>query len=240
MVAEEFSWLAVVPSLVGGGISAVTAVLMFSLAQRVDRKKRESDAKKLSAVKAFSALQKIMHIANINENLARQIDREFKDASETREIHQVDPAHVVRPLIGAPHDVERITPEEILFLAKSGNGDLIAEIWEIQQRTLNNDHLVKYFNELKTDYADFMESCAESVQEMRPEGATLELKGTQVFRAVSKTGRMNTVLVGLVSNLESDRVQSKSVVERFLSAAVAEFGSDFPAKTVEWKENAAS
>jgi len=212
----------------------VSSVTVFSLAEWTERKKRDRERKIGQATDAFIGLQKLMSSLNLVENIARHIDREFRSA-ETDGMGVVEPAAIVRPIVGADREIEQLHAKEFAFLIDE-SGTLASLVSEIQDRCMNTLAAIKTFNDLKADYDRFSEEHAE-VKEVVGETASMHFDGRNSMIAQLKVGRMNLLLNDIISSLEEDRNQVKEVTEAFIAKAVEVFGDDFPAKKLEMRTN---
>lgn len=230
----DFSWWNIVPTLVGGVLSTTSAVGMFVLAQRQDRKKRAAERKSLAAMLAYAGLMKLMKTGNSLIVLARHIDQQFDEAREEGRIEE-EPASIVKPILGAPVTIEDVTAEEAGFLAKT-DAELISLIWEIQQRARNNDLMVETYNKFRQEYDLFLESKADGIKEIEGSVASYSLSGNDAKIAHMRIGKLNQIIVPLIAALDEDRKSIVTVIERYVAVAVESFGDDFPAKKIEWKD----
>lgn len=206
---------------------------MFSLNQRTERKKRKAEARTKAAFAAYVGLQKILKAAQAMISLERHIDGEFKAAQEERR-DMDDPGNIVRPIIYSSVAIEDISTEEYFFLAKGKSANLVLEILELQQRARNNDAIVREFNRAKADYTSYLESRTHAVDELYSDHASFALGGNDAVVAVMKMGNLNTFIGQLLPALEEDVPRIKAVAQRFLDAAIIEFGEDFPKTKIEW------
>jgi hypothetical protein len=229
--ASDFSWWSVVPTLVGGGISIATAILMFNLNQRTERSKREREKLKSDAMSAFVGLQKLMRTLESIENLARHIDRQFVEAREVGD-DGGEPASIVKPIIGAPIVVEDLTAQEGVFLAKK-NGELISRIWEIQQRARNNDFIVAEYNRQRLAFDDYLAAKATKITIVDGTRISAECESGDIPQIEMRFGRLNQIVVPLVEALEEDRRTIPTVIDEYIAVAREVFGDSFPAKSVE-------
>ncbi len=227
----EFSWWSVVPTLVGGGISILTAVLMFGIGQATERRKRKEEKKKSDALDAFIGLQKLMRTLEATENLARHIDRQFIEAHKSGDDLN-DPASIVKPILGAPIMIEDLTAQEVLFLVR-GNEDLMSKIWEIQQRARNNDVIRSEYNRLRFAFDDFLESSAKEIRLLEGSRISASCGPSDVVRMEMRLGRLNQVIVPLVETLEKDRAAIPEVINKYIVAAREVYGDHFPVTGVE-------
>jgi hypothetical protein len=204
---------------------------MFALNQRTERSKREEEKKKADAMSAFVGLQKLMRTFESIENLARHIDKQFLEAHEAGE-ESKEPAAIVKPIIGAPIVVEDLTAQETVFLAKK-NGELIAQIWEIQQRARNNDYIVSEYNRHRLAFDDYLAAKATKVTILDGTKISAECPSEEIPQIEMRFGRLNQIVVPLVEAVEEDRVTIKTITGEYIRIAKEIFGERFPAKGVE-------
>ena len=225
-------WGALVPTLVGGAISLVSSVAVFTLAERAERKKKEKNRREEQAADAFVGLQKLMYSLNAIENLARHIETEFRSAEGDGGAN-MEPAAIVRTIVGSDSRIEDLQTKEFAFLIDE-TGELAAKIAEIQERCKNSMAAVQTFNELKADYDRFVEENAE-FEEIEGNLATMVFKDRDAKVAELKVGRMNQLLASIIASLEEDRKQVREVTSEFIKKAVESFGDEFPARSLEMR-----
>jgi hypothetical protein len=230
----EFSWLNVVPTLVGGAISIVTTFAVLTINQRLDRQKKARESNAKNAFHAYAGLQKFLKTAQAIISLDNHLTREFKEA-QTDRIENDDPGNLVRPILHSPIPIIDLSVEEIFFLAKSGHANLILEMDELQQRARNNYAIVAMFNEAKAEYSRFLETKTHAIAGISSTSASYGLEGDDALTAIQKVANLNTLLGALIPALDEDIPRVKRVVASFVELAVKEFGADFPKTKVEWK-----
>ena len=234
MSIEHFSWWNIVPSLVGGLMSAGSAVGMFYLAQRTERKKREAERRRQSAQAAFEGFWKLRAIAAGQINLNREITDQYI-AAQHSDAEDMLPANKVVGMLGAPNGYEHLAATEYLFLIKQKKAELIAEIDLVVRRAMNNEVSANKYNELRVDFEEFVAQNADLVVPHAGTSASIELTGKAGAIADLKIRRLNNLLGQIEEHLDRDCKNSKKVVEDFLTAARAEFGEDFPKFKFEWE-----
>jgi hypothetical protein len=234
MIIEQFSWWNIVPSLVGGLMSAASAVGMFYLAQRTERKKREAEGRRKSAQAAFEGFWKLRAIAAGQINLNREITDQYIEARLSG-AEDLLPANKVLGLLGAPNGYEHLAASEYLFLINQRKAELIAEIDLVVRRAMNNEVSTQKYNELRIDFEEFIVKNADLVVPHTGTRASVELKGIAGSIADIKISRLNNLLGQIEEHLDEDCKNSKKVVEDFLMAARAEFGEDFPKFKFKWE-----
>lgn len=227
-------WDTLIPTLVGGAISAVTAVCMFFVAKQDEHRRREKEVRIEAATNAYVGFSKLLATANSIENLARHIDSQFEEANE--QVRSVpDTAALIKPIIGARAKIEFLSATETAFLLKK-NAELLSRIWEIQQRAESNDRVLETYNDLRTNFDSFLEERATDLSDLEGSVLSAKLQGRDGKVAKLRLAKLNTTIVPLIDALEEDRVTVKTVVNDYLDAARAYFGDDFPAKKIEWKD----
>ncbi|WP_322892694.1 MULTISPECIES: hypothetical protein [unclassified Yoonia] len=218
-----------VPVLVGGAISLVSSVVILSLGLLIESKRKGRAAKSEAALQAFVGLNKLMMTINSIENIAKHIDREFEGA--TKGGVTLEPASILRPLIGAMNEIDLVTPHEMLFLA-TGDGELPAAIQEIQHRARNLNVIIAEYNLLRREHDDFLERNAKIGDlDGTNVGYTLSGKARKISKI--KIGRLNVLVAGIIEMVEEDRKTVFDVTNEYLAKAREHFGNDFPAKALE-------
>lgn len=235
MAQPEFTWLSVVPTLVGGAISIVTTVAMFGLTQWVDRKKRARERKREEAVAAFVGFWKLKAVAESLGNLRREISDAFASAKD-RGISDGEPCDIVRGLVGASSQTDFLTSRELLFLNRANRSDLMAEADLIVRRAINIEESMKKYGEMREHFQSFIESAAESVAVPTGTAGGFSLSGNAAAIARLKKNSMNDFLSQVQSMLEKDLPRAKIAANGYLRVARESFGDDFPKFNLEWVE----
>ena len=229
-----FTWWSVVPTLVGGGISALTTAIMFRLNQNSEAQKREVEGNRTAALRAFAGLNKFLHTVNLIENLRRFIDFSYNEAS-TENLPDQTPHETIGEIDFADFDFESVLPNEIAFLgANAETRELTNLIWEGQLQARQILAVVTRYNQELRDFWKFKESIilnrppndeiVDSIKLSSPEKAAFD----------NRAGTMNRLISKILEYLEGYCPKYRDVMEKFLAAAVAEFGDDLPMKKIVW------
>jgi hypothetical protein len=206
-------WSEVFPILFGAGISLVSSLTMFGLATWYDQKKKSEEKHSERGTAAVIGLHKLMKTLDFIENMARHIDNEFSDMERNNGI--ADPSSLVRPIVGSRSNFEMVSASEMSFLSES-DGELVARIYEIQQRALNIDAIIGTYNELRLEHDRYLQQHLVSIDGLE---VTVELEGKDALVANMSIGRLNQLVAGLIELLDKDRVTIKSVVTDYLKEA---------------------
>ena len=225
--------VAFLSTVTGGLVALLTSIVMLWISHRNDSNFKEVERRNLAAMGAYAGLHRLMKTANSIQSLANHIDRQFEEARKSGHVEQ-DPATFIMPIIGASVVVEDLTAEETVFLLKSKDAGLMAEIWEIQQRARNNDVVVEQYNKFHMEFTEFLETHPDTILAYHGSVVSAEVKGDDAKVLSLKLGRLNTLIVPLIENLEEDRKKVREVVERYISEAQDICGKDFPVKKVDW------
>ncbi|MBI1494489.1 hypothetical protein [Halocynthiibacter styelae] len=228
-------WSALFPTLVGGGISLATTVVMFGVAQKIEKNKRTEELKRVQALAAYTGFNKLLKTANFTLSLKRHIDGELQRA-KIAGLSTDYRALRVRQMVGASPMIEDVQTTELIFLTGREGVSLLNEIWEIQERARGNHAAMEKFNELRSQHDEFLHSRIEKVELVDSSVAGFSLEGDDAKLAHMKIAAMDSVLDSLIAHLEEDSETIKSVAERFSELARAEFGNYFPSISPEWKD----
>ena len=232
-MALEFSWWNVVPTLVGGAISLATTYLMFNKTQSTEREKREKENKKRLALSAFNGFRKLLEVSNGLENIKLHIDEGFEAAEKNGGL-DLDPYIKILPFVGARGIYKDLVSEELFFLTKLKNSELISELDVIIRRARNNEVVIEKYSELRQDINSFLETRI---------GTDTSADGTLVSGTIATSdkvvldlrgGLLNNVLGTLMEHLEADCVKARKICSEYLEAAQAEYQDDFPKIKLEW------
>jgi hypothetical protein len=223
-------WDEVAPILLGGGIALVSAVGMFTLTAWYDRKQRRQEKNSTDAMSTYHAIQKMIRTLDFIENMARHIDREFADAERSSGL--IDPSSLVRPIIGIGARFDIVESNDLVFLSNT-DGELAANIYEIQIRALNIDAIVTQYNSMRLEYDVFLENHITRIN--GPE-LKADMEGRDALIAEMKVGRLNQLVAGLVVLIEEDRKAVRSVLEEFIKAASTFYKNAIPVRKLEMRE----
>ena len=218
-------------AVLGGVISLGTSFAVLRSTQRSEAKKLLVEQKRLAGFDAYIGLQKLMKSLNSIENLARHLDKQIKDATADGKI-VIDTAAAISPIVGAASVIDDLTAHETAFLVKT-DGELLARIWEIQQRARNNEFISQRYSELRADYDDFIASKSHGIKRIDGSMLSVELEGEEAKVALLTMSRLNQIIVPLFVALDEDRKAIVAVIDEYISAARQEFGDGFPAKKLE-------
>jgi hypothetical protein len=229
----EFSWMTIVPTIVGGAISAVSAVCMFLLAQRAERRKRAAEKRRDEAMRAFQGFWKLRGVANGLWNYERQISECYEDA-ERNGFGDSPPSSKAKPLVGALDNYDLLEVQEFMFLGRQKRTILMNDIDLIVRRARNVEAVVSKYNEQKASFENFIEDHAEEIEVIDGPIVATKFGGRLGVLAELREGSMNNLLGQLHEALDVDCKEARRVTEEYLDAARAEFGDDFPKFKFEW------
>ncbi len=229
-------WSKIVPVVIGGGISIVSTVAMFSLAQFVDRRKRAKDRVKEDAVATFVGFWKLKAVAETLGNLHREIADAFA-AAESIELTNAEPCDIVRGRISSSSQLELLSAKELLFLNREKRSDLMVEADLIVRRAMDIEQCMSVYTQLRSDCQHFIETHADAVDV--PVGTTggFSLSGNAAAIAKLKKHAMNDILEQVRGMLDRDYVQAKFVTNEYLRIARQHFGVNFPEFDLKWVVN---
>jgi hypothetical protein len=224
-------WEKVIPVLVGGGISLLTTVVMFGVAQWVERRKRKTEKRAKDAFLAFTGFRKLVWALNEVENIRVQIDLAFKDDLNDHR-PGAEPFEKVQPMLAAQSQVVSLSADELFFLAKRKQSSLISNIDLIVDRVRTDRMVLDKYSELRMELNKFMEDRVhpEGKNGDGPQRYELSAKDRVIFD--SQAGSLNIMLSRLIEFVERDCSEGRQICDEYLTAAKSEFGEEFPAFTI--------
>jgi hypothetical protein len=228
--------MSVVPTLVGGGISLVASLCMFSLAQLIERRRRATERRQEGGANAFTGFWKIKSAAEMLVNLQLEIEQAFSTAEENG-LEGAEPCQIVRGLVGAPIVLDFLEAKELMFLHKEKRSNLIAEADVIVHRARNIDASMRKYTELRESMQAFLENHADGVGDAIGSVGDFALSGKNARIAKLKVQSLNQILEQIRKLLERDAAEAKHVTEEYLDIAKKHFGANFPAFQFDWVEN---
>lgn len=235
-MANEFSWLSVVPTLVGGGISLVTALCMFGLAQRIERRRRAIEREQEGAANAFIGFWKIKSAAEMLLNLQREIRDAFAMAAN-KGLEGSEPCQIVRGRVGATIDIKFLEAKEMMFLSKEKRSELLAEVDLVIHRAKNLDATMRKYTELRESLQVFLETNSDKVGDASGSVSDFALSGKNAAVAKLKIKSLNEILEQVKEMLQKDTIAAKRATEEYLHVARTHFGASFPQFQFKWVEN---
>ena len=237
MAQPEFSWLSVVPTVVGGGISLVTTMMVFGLGQWVERRKKAKEKKKQESVSAFSGFWKLKALAEFLGNIDLELDEAFAQAGD--DVERLEPADIIKGFLSADENFSEFSIDELVFLHRQKRTQLIADIYLLLRRVRNIEAVVKKYTELRQKLEVILEERATKIEKTDAGHPELTLSERDASVVNLRRGNLNQILGGLHVLLERDVPESKLLTETYLELARKEFGGDFPDFKLEWvKPNA--
>ncbi|WP_170458647.1 hypothetical protein [Ruegeria arenilitoris] len=228
------NWATLIPTLVGAGISVLTTAVMFVLNQKVQNKKELQRKEAEAALNAYVGLQKLMNTANYLFMLNKHLATEFAEAQGAGNAEE-EPALIVREFVGAPAEIQRVTPKDSAFLNSNSGFQLVAEIWQIESRAQNSEAAASTFNDVKREFSQFLHSIEDGIEIADSARLRFQLEGDDARRASVFIGQLNSLVGTLVHHLEEDTREVKRIVNEYVAAASMKFGDRFPLQSVEWK-----
>ena len=236
---SEFNWWFFVQPfagvVLGGSISLASTLYMQNRAQKIEATKKERESRKSAGVRTFVGLMKLVRTFESIENQARHLDEQLKVAISEGKGNN-EPFDIYKAIIGAPHEFETLTAEEVLFLAK-GEGELIARLGEIQQRARNNEVIAREYSNARRSLDGFM--LQHVSQTSAVDGSILKMDIDQALKTKVDIlqGQLNQMIIPLIIALEEDRKAIPKIIDDYIQAARTEFGDDFPTKGLELRKN---
>lgn|GEM_PF-6280270 len=227
--------LTILPTLVGGAITLLAALLSFWLANRAERSKREEEAQRLSAAEAMSGLFKLVQWTNLLHNIKRHIDEFYKQAAE--EGHQpAEPALTIGPSAGIFVEPSLLEAREYTFLAQTRSSNLIAKLKLLEERSINSHHLIKLYSKYHLELQAWMEEIPDFHVELDGPIATNLFPPAYRSSYEIRLAQLNRIIGGLVEHLDEDIQNAEDLVKEFANIAHEHFGSQFPRFSLERNE----
>lgn len=221
-------------TLVGGFVSLISSLLVMGVAEFWRSRSEKKRAEIVAARHAFSGLQKLVTITNTLLNLKKFIDSCFEEADQNGMTH-LDPAQKVRPLVGAIPRFERLSIDEMYFLAEVKQSNRMNDIELLYRRACNDrDSLLRY-SDLRMELDNYLASSASDVQRRTGVNAVLSVNENVESVHEIKLSSLNSLLGQLMEHLAENCSEGKAITESYLRQAKQHFGDKFPKVSVEWE-----
>lgn len=213
--------------LLGAAISLASSLLIFGLGVWADRRKREQERRADAAVAAFRASMKLLDAYNELANIHHLMTEMFSDASK-QGMDKLEPATIYKPIAGQQYQLEPILSDETSFLIRSGNTDLINDVFLAHRRASNIIQTIDTINNLRTNFTNHL--MANSVETEIGEGTLVNtvLSGRNAKVAELMISQLNNLIGRVFEMLEVDEANTLAVAKKFVEAARTHFGEDFP------------
>jgi hypothetical protein len=222
-----FDWPKIVPVLVGGGISLVTALALFSLNFWIERRKKAFEKKQQNANLAISGYRKLLQFANLGENLENYITSAIKETIAAG-IKSDDAFAHVPAAVGLFPMPERMMTTETVFMMTKDHSELLTAVGLFEERMINNCAIMDRYNDLRERFDNWtleqvgIESLFDGVI------ATTKIETAVVQKYDVKRAQLNKIIATLVEHLEVDNKTAAQILADYVSAARSAFGDLFP------------
>ncbi|UWP93157.1 hypothetical protein K3X13_04765 [Aliiroseovarius crassostreae] len=218
-------------TLLGAGISTATALIVFTLNQKSERKKRDEERKRLEAGNAISGHIKLTQWANLLANIQSHIDRFYEEASQD-DLQVYEPYQIVGPTAGLFLEPERLKAEEFAFLISEKESELISNMLLVEARASNTHHLLNEYSKQRLAFEEWLENLPgfkrELVGRISKESIPIEHKTNWDLRIA----QLNVILGNIIENIEDDILLAENTTNEFARIAHHRFDDHFPEITL--------
>ena len=218
--------LAFASALLGGVISLSTSWLLAYQSNRASRLHSIAEKKDQKVFFAHQGFIKILQFANSAYSVKKAIDGQFDDANEAGHI-DLEPVMKVQEILATEADFEAFQAEELVFLLHSNDANLVGDLIVFEKRVLAQRHVVRCYNEKRAELGKHIEAGLTGVSSDIGTVISSELSGREAMLARAKSNALNNLLGNFMQTLERDVADSKKLLERYKTAARAEFGNLF-------------
>ncbi len=221
--------VAVLSTLLGGGVSLATSYFLAKSARSFDLKEKQKTQLEQRAFYAQKAIIKLFELGNSSISIKMHIDEQFDEADAAGD-SGLEPVQKVQEIVSGNIKLETLLPEEIAFLLHTNESDLLMEILVFEKRVISHQAVVSAYNKYRAELTELMSSGLVSAQ---GKVATVELKGTDGILANVKISALNNLLGQFMEKLDRDSIDAISLLNRFSSVAKKTFGEHFPTLVME-------
>lgn len=230
---DVIDWATLVPTLLGGFITLIVALITFWLTARAERKRRDAERNRDAAVDALSGYHKLSAWVDLFGNINNLISDCFKDAHSDG-FNASEPFQVVPPFAGRFLEPPALKINEFRFLLTKKYSECVNEIVELEKHGINITKLLDEYSRLRLELESWIDSLPNVERELSGPLAETAIPAEHKAKFEMRVGQLNRILVGLVEQLETDVPRSKKCLIDFVSAANDLFGSDFPKLDIDF------
>ncbi|WP_127748432.1 hypothetical protein [Parasedimentitalea marina] len=220
--SASFSWSAIIPTVIGGGIALLTALAMFYFSNSLERKKREEERIRNNASSAVSGFLKLTRWANLVANVDEHINKFYEEANAHG--HEADQAfQIVGPSVGKFLEPDRLTVEEYSFLLSKEHSELIGKIQMVEERAAN---LLQLLDQYSSDYLEFskwLHTVPGFSRELDGPIAKSKIPKKYMAQVDEHGAQLNRILAGITEHIGEDLVTATQVIQEYGQVAHDEF-----------------
>ena len=216
-------------SAILGGVISTFSTLVLNLGAEKRQEKRDLENElKSQAFAAHRGFIKLLQYANICSSIKRSIDAGFEEAAENG-YHDLEPCQKIRTLIGSEEKIEPFLAEDLVFLFKTKNSDLLGDLLVYQSRILGHLQVVRSYNTMREELLAIVEE-EIIVSDMGADGTKFaaELDRKKDMRVKVRTGALNNILGNFMDHLERDEENGKEYLAKYAESARDRFKDKFP------------
>ncbi|WP_424942835.1 hypothetical protein [Aliiroseovarius crassostreae] len=221
-------------TLLGAGISTVTAFIVLNLGQRADRKKRAEERLAIEASHAISGFIKLTQWTNLLANIKQHIDRFYHEAQQDG-LQTTEACLIVGPSAGQFTEPEKLKAEEFAFLAMEKESDLLGSVQLLEARAQNTNHVLNDYSRLRMEFEIWLESLPGFQRKLdgrlTEDRFPAEHKGNWDIRVA----QLNVLIGELIGQIDDEINFAEQTVNRFSEVARRRFGDRFPKISFDMK-----
>ncbi|MDG4648019.1 hypothetical protein P6F26_06150 [Roseibacterium sp. SDUM158017] len=224
---SEGVWVPFAAALMGGVLSLFGSFVATWLNNRTARLTREEELERIQAERAYGTFHKLFDAYNSAANLREQINGMFDDAAANG-AEEMEPWAKVTELVGAPDNIEPISPSETAFLISMKKADLLNDVHLIQRRIANIMAAVDKYASLRAEMHDFQIANMSAGKLGEGTEFMAEFHGNTALHAEMLTSRLNNLVGQIMEMIDSDIPRVWDVLVSFEEAARQRFRHRFP------------
>ncbi|SIS86843.1 hypothetical protein SAMN05421772_10720 [Paracoccus saliphilus] len=219
-------------TLLAGIMSFVVAYWTVSRQEKLSAEKKATADRAVAENAATIALYKLIDCGEILGSMRNLLDEQFITAAIDG--YASEPFQIVRPMQGKDYPPERVNLDEVSFLAKSKNIDLISDISLVYRRTINCTHLSETHSRERIALHEWIHSLPGHTGDLNGDIAQDAIPIEFRSQFERRSANLNLIIASWIDQLEDTISLTESVIDRLGKASKAEFGDQFLTLAVQF------
>lgn len=188
---------------------------------------RKNEKREREAFYAHQGLIKIQQYANAVFSAKKLINDQF-DAAYAEDHGDWRPVQKVQEMLSADAKFERFLAEEMVFLLRTKDAQLLGDMIIFEKRVISSLHSLEAYSGKRKKWTEKLE--ANVVAVLHGKGTTLsaDLEGKEAMIADAEAAALDGIIGHTMETLCRDVIDGKSLLERYNVAAKQEYGNLFP------------
>lgn len=220
-------WQSLIPTLVGGAITLLAALLAFSLSHWAERKRRQEEEKKKISANALSGVHKLILWADLIANIKNHVGKFYEQANEFGLVPD-DACLIVGPSVGIFVEPTRLEIAEYAFLLNKEHSGLAQDILLMERKAINTHFLFEKYSQMREEFNQWLDDVPGFQISLDGPIASSKLPSKYKQNYDVRVAQLNRLLAGLVEDLDGDVDEARLLTQQFADAAHDLFEGGFP------------